>query len=114
MVTETEVTVQLKQYGKYGKFTDKLMMTHLDETILREVKRFGDQGARSIDTAVREELATCTNVIYAGGKTSRGTLTAAAQADQHRTAQGGAPAQEEQRAEIRRLLHRHRRAGHDL
>lgn len=77
MVTETEVTVQLKQYGKYGKFTDKLMMTHLDETILREVKRFGDQGARSIDTAVREELATCTNVIYAGGKTSRGTLTAA-------------------------------------
>lgn len=77
MVTETEVTVQLKQYGKYGKFTDKLMMTHLDETILREVKHFGDQGARSIDTAVREELATCTNVIYAGGKTSRGTLTAA-------------------------------------
>ena len=77
MVTETEVTVALKQYGKYGKFTDKLMMTHLDETILREVKRFGDQGARSIDTAVREELATCTNVIYAGGKTSRATLTAA-------------------------------------
>ena len=77
MVTETEVTVQLKQYGKYGKFTDKLMMTHLDETILREVKRFGDQGARSIDTAVREELATCTNVIYAGGKTSRAALTAA-------------------------------------
>ena len=77
MVTETEVTVQLKQYGKYGKFTDKLMMTHLDETILREVKRFGDQGARSIDTAVREELATCTNVIYAGGKTSRATLTEA-------------------------------------
>lgn len=77
MVTETEVTVQLKQYGKYGKFTDKLMMMHLDETILREVKRFGDQGARSIDTAVREELATCTNVIYAGGKTSRAALTAA-------------------------------------
>ena len=41
------------------------------------MKRFGDQGARSIDTAVREELATCTNVIYAGGKTSRATLTAA-------------------------------------
>ena len=43
----------------------------------RRVQRFGDAGARSVDAMVREELATCTNVIYAGGKTARAQLTAA-------------------------------------
>ena len=37
---------------------------------------FANAGARSIDTVAREELATCTNVIYANGKTSRSALTA--------------------------------------
>ena len=31
-------------------------------------------GARSVDAVAREELATCTNVIYANGKTSRSGL----------------------------------------
>ncbi|MBP3522755.1 MAG: N4-gp56 family major capsid protein [Clostridia bacterium] len=75
MLTETEVTVKLEQYGEYARCTDKLDLSHLDMNILRKTKLFGDAGARSIDAVVREELATCTNVIYAGGKTSRGTLT---------------------------------------
>ena len=76
MLSETEVTVQLKQYGEYARCTDKLDLSHLDMNILRKTKLFGDAGARSIDAVVREELATCTNVIYANGKTSRGALTA--------------------------------------
>ncbi|MGN0774450.1 MAG: N4-gp56 family major capsid protein [Candidatus Ventricola sp.] len=76
MLTETEVTVKLEQYGEYARCTDKLDLLHLDMNILRKTKLFGDAGARSIDAVVREELATCTNVIYAGGKTSRGALTA--------------------------------------
>ena len=75
MLTETEVTVRLEQYGEYARCTDKLDLSHLDMNILRKTKLFGDAGARSIDAVVREELATCTNVIYAGGKTSRGALT---------------------------------------
>ena len=75
MLTETEVTVKLEQYGEYARCTDKLDLSHLDMNILRKTKLFGDAGARSIDAVVREELATCTNVIYAGGKTSRGALT---------------------------------------
>lgn len=71
MLTETEVTVKLEQYGEYARCTDKLDLSHLDMNILRKTKLFGDAGARSIDAVVREELATCTNVIYAGGKTSR-------------------------------------------
>lgn len=77
MLTETEVTVQLQQYGEYARCTDKLDLTHLDMDIMRRTKLFGDAGARSIDAVVREELAKCANVIYAGGKASRAELTAA-------------------------------------
>ena len=77
MLTETEVTVKREQYGEYARCTDKLDLSHLDMNILRKTKLFGDAGARSIDAVVREELATCTNVIYAGGKTSRSALTSA-------------------------------------
>ena len=75
MLTETEVTVKLEQYSEYARCTDKLDLSHLDMNILRKTKLFGDAGARSIDAVVRDELATCTNVIYAGGKTSREALT---------------------------------------
>lgn len=71
MFAETDVTVQLKQYGEYARTTDLLDMTHMDLTILRKTELFGDAGARSLDALVREELAACTNVIYAGGKTAR-------------------------------------------
>lgn len=75
MLAETEVTVELKQYGEYARCTDKLDLSHLDMNIMRKTKLFGDAGARSIDAVVREELATCPNVIYAGGKVSRSALT---------------------------------------
>ena len=77
MLAETEVTVQLQQYGEYARCTDKLDLTHLDMDIMRRTKLFGDAGARSIDAVVREELAKCANMIYAGGKASRAELTAA-------------------------------------
>lgn len=77
MLAETEVTVQLQQYGEYARCTDKLDLTHLDMDIMRRTKLFGDAGARSIDAVVREELAKCANVIYAGGKASRAELMAA-------------------------------------
>ena len=72
MLAETEVTVQLQQYGEYARCTDKLDLTHLDMDIMRRTKLFGDAGSRSIDAVVREELAKCANVIYAGGKTFGG------------------------------------------
>ena len=54
MLAETEVTVQLQQYGEYARCTDKLDLTHLDMDIMRRTKLFGDAGARSIDAVVRE------------------------------------------------------------
>lgn len=74
--SETEVLMTLDQYGDWGGYTDKLSMSHMDANILERVKDYADAGARSIDTVVRDELATCPNVIYAGGKTGRSALTA--------------------------------------
>lgn len=76
MLSETDVTVTLKQYGDYARMTDKLLLSHLDINIARTAKLFGDAGARSIDALVRDELAKCTNVIYANGKTQRSELAA--------------------------------------
>lgn len=77
MLAETEVTMEIKQHGDYARCSDLLDMVHMDMNIMRRIDMFGDAGARSVDALVREELATCTNVIYAGGKTSRTALTAA-------------------------------------
>ena len=77
MLAEVAVTTTIRQFGDHAKCSDWLDMVHLDENITRRVQRFGDAGARSVDAFVRNELATCTNVIYAGGKTARAELTAA-------------------------------------
>ena len=76
MLSETAVNVQLRQYGDYGNFSDLFDYANIDYTLTKKVEMFANAGARSIDTVAREELATCTNVIYANGKTSRSALTA--------------------------------------
>ena len=76
-IAETEVLVTLGQYGKYVETSDLLNLTHYDLTLDRKVKLLGDQGRLSIDAVVRDELATCTNVIFANGKAARNALTAA-------------------------------------
>ena len=77
MLSEVEKTVELEQYGEYGRFTDLFDFSNIDWNLANKVKTFADAGARSIDAVVREELATCPNVIYAGGKASRSALTSA-------------------------------------
>lgn len=77
MLAEVAVTTTIQQFGDYARCSDWLDIVHLDENITRRVQRFGEAGARSVDALVRDELATCTNVIYAGGKTARAQLTAA-------------------------------------
>ena len=78
MLTQTEVTMTLEQYGDYARYTDKLDMAHLDATVLESTQLFADAGSRSIDAVVRDEIVdTTTNVLYAGGKTSRAALTSA-------------------------------------
>ena len=77
LLSETQVTVPLKQYGDYSNFSDLFDLANIDCNLTRKVELFANAGARSIDAVARDELATCTNVIYAGGKTSRSALTSA-------------------------------------
>ena len=77
LLSETQVTVPLKQYGDYSNFSDLFDLANIDCNQTRKVELFANAGARSIDAVARDELATCTNVIYAGGKTGRSALTSA-------------------------------------
>ena len=76
LLSETEVLVPLRQYGEYGSFSDVFDLANIDYSLSKKVEVFANAGARSIDEVAREELATCPNVIFAGGKTSRNALTA--------------------------------------
>lgn len=76
MLTETEVTIEMKQHGEYARCSELFDMVHIDANIEDRVSMFGDAGARSVDALVRDELATCTNVLYANGKTARSALAA--------------------------------------
>ena len=76
MLTETEVTIEMKQHGEYARCSELLDMVHIDANIEDRVSMFGDAGARSVDALVRDELATCTNVLYANNKTARSALAA--------------------------------------
>jgi N4-gp56 family major capsid protein len=75
MLSETEVTMSIEEFGDYVRTTEWLDLVHLDERIERRVKRMGDAGWRSIDEVVRDEMARATSVIYANGKTARNALT---------------------------------------
>ncbi len=61
----TEVNAQINQYGGYVAVSDLLDMTALDPVVNDSVELMADQGALTIDTLTREELAKGTNVIYA-------------------------------------------------
>lgn len=76
MLSETEVIMNIAQYGDYVRTSEWLDLVHLDERIERRVKRMANAGWRSIDEVVRDEMATATSVIYANGKTTRSGLAA--------------------------------------
>ncbi|MDR3051952.1 MAG: N4-gp56 family major capsid protein [Oscillospiraceae bacterium] len=71
----TEVTATIAPYGGWTGISDTVSYTQLDPVISDAVKLMSDQAALSIDTLTRDVLHTGLNVRYAGGKTSRATLT---------------------------------------
>lgn len=73
----TEVTAGINQYGGYVAVSDVLDLTAIDPVINDSVELMGDQGGLTIDTLIRDELLTGTNVQYAGGKTARNAVAAA-------------------------------------
>lgn len=68
-------TATVEQYGDYIELSDVLILTAIDNNIIEATEQIGDQAGRTLDTITRDVLAAGTNVIYAGGGTSRKTLT---------------------------------------
>ena len=69
-------TGTLASYGGYVSISDMVDLTSIDPVVTDTVELMADQGALSVDTLIRDELHTSTNVMYAGDVTSRSALTA--------------------------------------
>lgn len=78
------VVAKINQFGDYSELTDLLEMTTIDNTIVEYTARHAENAQLTIDTVVRNELCTGTNVLYADNMASgsaekvdaRGELTA--------------------------------------
>lgn len=71
----SEITATIHQYGDYVTISDILQMTALDNDLLETQDLLADQAGRTLDTITREVMCSGTNVLYAGGKSSRADLT---------------------------------------
>jgi hypothetical protein len=70
------VTATVAQYGDFIALTDMLLMTAIDNNLVEATKLLGAQAGKTLDSVVRDKLVAGTNVMYAGGKTSRAALAA--------------------------------------
>lgn len=65
---------EINQYGDYTTISDRLELEAVDPVITAVTEEHGAQAGDTMDTVIRNEVITGTNVIYAGAKTSRATL----------------------------------------
>ncbi len=75
-VNMIKIEKEISQYGDYTTISDRLELEAVDPIIVNVTEEHGAQAGDTIDTVTRNEVITGTNVIYAGGKTSRGALGA--------------------------------------
>jgi len=71
----TAITATVSQYGDYVRITDVVKLTTIDNVLVESVSMLGEQAGRTLDTITRDAMAAGTNVIFAGGRSSRATLT---------------------------------------
>ena len=63
----SSVSCTVDQYGDYIEQTDMLELTSVDNTIVEATKELAAQAGLTLDTVVRNELVSGTNVMYAPG-----------------------------------------------
>ncbi len=73
-LTVTDVEATVAQYGGYVTLSDMLLMSAVDNNLVQATKLLGAQAGASLDTITREVLNGGSNVIYAGGVTSRASV----------------------------------------
>ena len=76
-VNMTKIEATINQYGDYTTISDRLELEAVDPIIVGVTEEHGAQAGDTLDVITRNEVITGTNVIYAGGKTSRNALTSA-------------------------------------
>ena len=75
-LTVTTIEATVAQYGGYVTLSDMLLMTAIDNNMVQATKLLGNQAGATLDTITREVLNGGTNVVYAGGVSSREALGA--------------------------------------
>jgi N4-gp56 family major capsid protein len=75
-VNMTKIEKEISQFGDYTTISDRLELEAVDPVIAAITEEHGAQAGDTLNIITRNEVVSGTNVIYAGGKTSRGTLTA--------------------------------------
>lgn len=73
-LTVSVIESTVNQYGGYITLSDMLLLTAIDNNMVQATKLLGNQAGATLDTITREVLNGGTNVIYAGGVTSRDAL----------------------------------------
>ena len=89
MLAETEVTVQLQQYGEYARCTDKLDLTHLDMDIMRPHKAVWRRGCAKHRRGGARRAGEMRKRDLRGRQGEPRRTDGGRQADQPRAAQGG-------------------------
>lgn len=74
-LTVTNVPVSVAQYGTWVQVSDVLTWQAIDPVLTEAADLLGFQAGQTIDYLARDFMNLGTQVIYAGGKTSRGALT---------------------------------------
>lgn len=69
------ITKEVSQFGDYIEQSDMLELTAIDNTIVEATSALGSQAGRTLDTIIRNELVTGTNVVWAP-KVVSGVVTA--------------------------------------
>lgn len=72
----TPINATVKEYGNWTKISDFINLTGFDPIMTEVAGLMGENAGESIDVIVRDVLSAGTNVMYAGGKTSRATIAA--------------------------------------
>lgn len=74
-LTVTDITATVEQYGDFIVMSDMLDLTAIDPVIVEATKLLGRQAGLTLDTVVRNQMHSGTNVFYCPKKASDGTET---------------------------------------
>lgn len=74
-LTVTDITATVEQYGDFIVMSDMLDLTAIDPVIVEATKLLGRQAGLTLDTVVRNQMHSGTNVFYCPKKDSDGNET---------------------------------------